>query len=151
MLEPLMAYLHYAAIIMTGAFLTAEMAVCRPGMRPEQVRLLSRLDGVFFGAALGALGTGLLRLFFFAKGVVFYLHNPFFWLKMGLYVTIALMSIAPTVQFIKWNRALASGGAPPDADTIAKARRWVHIELGLYALMPLMAVLMARGIAEVSR
>ena len=151
MLEPLMAYLHYVAIIMTGACLTAEMAVCRPGMRPEQVRLLSRLDGLFFAAAVGALATGLLRLIFFAKGLAFYVHNPFFWVKMALYVTIALMSIAPTVQFIKWNRALASGGAPPDAGAIAHARRWVHIELGLLALMPLMAVLMARGMAEVHR
>jgi len=151
MLEPVMAYLHYLAIIMTGAFLTAEMAVCRPGMRPEQVRLLSRLDGLFFGFALGALGTGLLRLVFFAKGVAYYVHNPFFWLKMALYVTISLISITPTVQFIKWNRALASGGAPPDSAAVAKARRWVHIELGLFALLPLMAVLMARGIAEVHR
>lgn len=146
MLEPLVTYLHYLSMVFIGAFLTAEMAVCRPGMRPEHVRLLPRLDSFYFASALVALGTGLLRLFFYAKGVGFYVPNPFFWVKMVLYVTIAVISIAPTVQFIKWNRALAAGGAVPDGAAVGRARRWVHIELGLLALVPLMAVLMARGI-----
>jgi putative membrane protein len=147
-MEPLLAYLHYVSIIVLGAFLTAELLVCRPGLGPEQVRLLPRLDIVFFAGAILALVTGLLRLFFYAKGVGFYLPNGAFHLKMALYLAIALISVVPTMRFIKWRRALDAGGAPPDAAAVAGVRRLIHLELTLFALMPLMAVLMARGIGR---
>lgn len=144
-MEPLIAYLHYLSIILLGAFLTAELVVCRPPLRPEQVRQLPRLDIAFFAAAILSLATGLLRLFFYAKGVGFYLPNPAFIAKMALYVTIALISIVPTRQFIRWRRALDAGGSPPDAGVVSRVRRLLHLELALVALMPLAAVLMARG------
>lgn len=147
-MEPLLAYLHYLSIILLGAFLTAELIVCRPPLAPAQVRQLPRLDVVFFAAAILALATGLLRLFFYAKGLAFYLPNPAFGVKMALFVVIALLSIVPTRRFLGWRRALDAGGAPPDADAVARVRRVLHVELALFALMPLMAVLMARGIGR---
>jgi len=137
MMEPLIAYLHYLSIIFTAGFLVAELVTCRPGMTGEQARRLATIDVVFFVSALAALATGLLRLFFYAK----------FWAKMALYVIIAALSIKPTRTFVRWKRAAASGAAPA-GDEIAGARRFIHIELGLLALIPLMAVLMARGIGR---
>ena len=148
MLEPLVAYLHYLSIVLTGGFLVGELVVCRPGLTSEQARRLAVIDIVFFASALGALATGLLRLFFYAKGVGFYTGNPFFWAKMALYVIIAALSITPTRTFLRWKRAATERGAAPAGDEIAAARRLIHIELGLLALMPLMAVLMARGIGR---
>ena len=144
MLEPLIAYLHYLSIILTAGFLVGELVMCRPGLTSEQARRLASIDVVFFVSALAALATGLLRLFFYAKGVSFYTSNPTFWIKMALYVIIAVLSIKPTRTFMRWKRA--AGAAAPAADEIAGARRFIHIELGLLALMPLMAVLMARGL-----
>ena len=128
-MEPLVAYLHYLAIVLLAGVLVAEMVVCRPSLDAEQVRLLPRLDIVFFSAALLALATGLLRLFSYAKGVGFYLPNP-------------------TLSFLRWRRRLAESGALPPALEIATARRLIHVEMALLALMPLMAVLMARGIGR---
>jgi putative membrane protein len=147
-MEPLMAYLHYLAILVTASFLVAELVLCRPPLAAAHVRLLPRLDVVFFVAALAALATGLLRLFFYAKGPGFYLPSPAFWAKMGLYVAIALLSISPTLSFMRWRRALDDGGTGPDAGDVRRVRRLVHAELGLLALMPLMAVLMARGVGR---
>jgi putative membrane protein len=147
-MEPLMAYLHYLAIVLISGFLVAEMVVCRPAMEAEQVRLLPRLDLVFFAAALLALVTGLVRLFVYAKGVSFYLPNPFFLAKMALYVAIAALSIKPTISFLRWRRRLAETGELPPAAEIAGARRLLHVEVALLALMPLMAVLMTRGIGR---
>jgi putative membrane protein len=147
-MEPLLAYLHSLSIILTGGFLVAELVMCRPEMTQEQRRRLPGIDVVFFVAALFALATGLLRLFFYAKGVSFYTGNPFFWVKMALFVVIAAISITPTRAFGRWKRALNTGGAPPTAPEIESVRRLLHIELGLLALMPLMAVLMARGIGR---
>jgi putative membrane protein len=148
MIEPLLAYLHYLSIILTGGFLIAELVMCRPEMTQEQRHRLPGIDVVFFVAALLTLATGLLRLFFYAKGVTFYTGNPFFWTKMALYVIIAAISITPTRAFGRWKRALDTGGAPPTASEVEGVRRLLHVELGLLALMPLMAVLMARGIGH---
>jgi putative membrane protein len=146
-LEPVIAYLHYLSIIFVGGFLIAELVTCRPGMTAEQARRLAAIDAVFFASALVALATGLLRLFFYAKGVGFYTDNLFFWAKMALYVIIAALSITPTRTFLRWKRAAESGTTPTGAE-IAGVRRVIHIELALLALMPLMAVLMARGIGR---
>ena len=143
-MEPLVAYLHYLSIILTGAFLVAELVMCRAGITSEQARRLAGVDVAFFVSALAALATGLLRLFFYAKGVGFYTGNPVFWAKMALYVIIAALSIKPTRTFTRWKGA----GAAPAVEEIAGARRLIHLELALLALMPLMAVLMARGIGR---
>jgi len=147
MLEPLIAYLHYLSILLTTGFLVGELVMCRPGLTAEQARRLVVIDIVFFATAMGALATGLLRLFFYAKGVSFYTGNPFFWAKMALFVIIAALSIKPTRTFMSWKRTV-SAGIGPDGDAIAGVRRFVHLELGLLALMPLLAVLMARGIGR---
>ena len=147
-MEPLIAYLHYLSIILLAGFLVGELVMCRAGMTTEQARRLAGIDAVFFASALVALATGLLRLFFYAKGVSFYTGNPTFWVKMALYVIIAVISIKPTRTFLRWKRAAAERGIAPAGDEIAAARRVIHMELGLLALMPLMAVLMARGIGR---
>jgi putative membrane protein len=147
-MEPLIAYLHYLSIILLAGFLVGELVMCRVGMTTEQARRLAGIDAVFFASALAALATGLLRLFLYAKGVSFYTGNWTFWVKMALYVIIAVISITPTRTFLRWKRAAAERGTAPAGDEIAAARRLIHIELGLLALMPLMAVLMARGIGR---
>jgi putative membrane protein len=148
-MEPVVTYLLYLSMIFIGAFLTVELVLCRPGLSAAHVRLLPRLDVGYFTAALIALASGLLRVFVYAKGWPFYASSPVFWVKMALYLAVALVSITPTIAFIRWSRVLGSGAAPlPAADDIARVRRLVHLELGLLALIPLMAVLMARGIGR---
>jgi len=143
-----MAYLHYLSIIGTASFLVSELILCRPGLTADHVRLLPRLDIAFFVSALAALATGALRLFFYAKGVGFYLPNPAFQAKLALYVAVALISIRPTLRFIGWRRALVRHGALPRSGEVLSVKRLVHIEVMLLALIPLMAVLMARGIGR---
>jgi putative membrane protein len=143
-----LAYLHYLTILVLAACLTVELVLCRPGLGAAQIGVLARIDGLFFVAALGALATGLARLFWYGKGLAFYLPNPVFHTKMGLYVVIAVLSIRPTLRFLRWKRAVSQGGAPPAEAEVRAVRRIIHIELALLALMPLMAVLMARGIGR---
>ena len=147
-MEVLLAYLHYLSIIATGSFLTAELILCRPPLGDAQVRQLTRVDVAYFVSALGALATGVLRLFFYAKGLGFYLPNPAFQAKLALYVIVAVLSVRPTMRFIRWSRGLALGTGAPDPAEVRAVRRLVHIELMLLALIPLMAVLMARGIGR---
>jgi putative membrane protein len=128
-------------------FLTAEAVVLRPDMTPEIRRRLARYDAVFGMAALAVLVTGVLRVLYGAKGAAFYLHNPVFHVKIGLYILVGLLSIMPTVAILRWKK---QGKTLPDfvptPAEIAKVRRWVMIESHLIIFIPLAAVLMARGI-----
>ncbi len=96
--------------------------------------------------ATAALAAGLLRIFLAAKGAGYYLANVFFWIKMGLFVTVAVISAAPTYSFIVWRRAVRADQnfRPPKKD-VARLRKILYAEAGLFALIPLAAAAMARG------
>ena len=146
-LDALLAYLHYISIFTLIVFLTAEAVVLRPGMTPEIRQRLVRYDAVYGFAALAVLVTGGLRLSYGAKGYAFYLHNPMFHVKVGLFILVGLLSIMPTVTILRWKKQAKTLPAfvPPPSE-IAKTRRWVMIESHLIVFIPLAAVLMARGI-----
>jgi putative membrane protein len=134
---------------MTGiaVILVVEYMICMPGMIAGRIRLLARIDMLYMGTAILALGSGIARVIWFGKGAAFYLHNPVFYIKLALFVAVGLISIPPTLQFLRWLRALESGAANVAADyQVLRARRHILVELILFAFIPLMATLMARGI-----
>lgn len=146
-LDALLAYLHYISIFTLIVFLTAEAVVLRLGMTPEIRKRLGRYDAVYGVAAVAVLITGALRVLYGAKGYAFYVHNPVFHIKVGLFILVGLLSIVPTINILRWNK---QGKTLPDfvptPSEIAKTRRWVMIESHLIVFIPLAAVLMARGI-----
>jgi putative membrane protein len=147
MAEVLVVYLHYAAMVLIAVLLTLELQACVPGLADAKVRVLARIDFAYLAAALLALATGLARLFWYGKGLAFYAHNPVLYIKLALFVAVALISLPPTMQMLRWVRALKSGAARVAADyEVARMRRYMLAEVALFALIPLMAVLMARGI-----
>ncbi|MRT00984.1 DUF2214 family protein [Ralstonia pickettii] len=146
-LDALLAYLHYISIFTLIVFLTAEAVVLRPDMTPEIRKRLGRYDAVYGVAAVAVVVTGVLRVIYGAKGYAFYVHNPVFHIKIGLFILVGLLSIVPTLNILRWNK---QGKTLPDfvptPSEIAKTRRWVMIESHLIIFIPLAAVLMARGI-----
>jgi putative membrane protein len=145
--DALLAWLHYLAIFTLIVPLAAQAVLLRPDMPAASVRRLARHDMLYLASALAVVATGLLRLFYGAKGAPFYLPNPWFHAKMGLFVIIALLSVRPTLAFLKWHRqARMLPGFVPTNTEIARVRRWVMVEVHLLGLLPLFAALMARGI-----
>ncbi|MGH8700217.1 MAG: DUF2214 family protein [Burkholderiales bacterium] len=149
MLDATLAYLHFAAILLVAGFLVAEAMLLRGDLGARDIAALVRSDIAFAASAVLALATGLARVFFGAKSAAFYADNPLFWAKLGLFLAIGLISIRPTLAFLRWRRAArgAAGFSVPAAET-KSARRYVLVELQLLALLPLAAVLMARGIGH---
>ncbi|PLC44296.1 DUF2214 domain-containing protein [Ralstonia pickettii] len=146
-LDALLAYLHYISIFTLIVFLTAEAVVLRPGMTPEIRKRLGRYDAVYGVAAVAVLITGALRVLYGAKGYAFYVHNPVFHIKVGLFILVGLLSIVPTINILRWNKqGKTLLDFVPTPSEIAKTRRWVMIESHLIIFIPLAAVLMARGI-----
>jgi putative membrane protein len=147
--DALLAFAHFAAIFMLFAFLTVEAMLLRNEIDARSAALIARVDLWYGVSAALVLVTGLARLFLGAKGQAFYLDNPLFWAKVTLFVVVGILSVAPTLTFLRWSRALKADPVhvPGDAER-RKARRAVMIQIHLAALLPLAAVLMARGIGH---
>jgi putative membrane protein len=148
-LDAILAYLHFNAIFLLFAFLVAEIVLFRGPLDPWVIRLLGRLDLWYFGSALVVLATGFARLVYGAKGPDFYLSSWPVYVKLALFIAVALLSVWPTMRFIHWRRMLEHDGGwrVPDAER-AKVRRMLMIEVHLAALIPLVAVIMARGLGR---
>ncbi len=89
--------------------------------------------------------VGFARAIFAAKGWVYHAHNVFFWSKIGTFALIGLLSVPPTLAYLRWRRAKI---APTDAQ-IRVAQRYLWIEITLFALLPIFAAAMARGYGEI--
>jgi putative membrane protein len=145
-LDAILAYLHFTAIILLFSFLTVEIVMMRGALDARSVRLLGRVDIWYFASGIGALVTGLARLVAGAKDADFYLSAWPIYVKIGLFVTIAVISVFPTLTFIHWRRRYdhEPSWQVPAAER-ARLRRFIMIEVHLAALIPLVAVFMSRG------
>ena len=147
LLESLLAYAHIAAILGLVVFLTSEAALCRAEwMNEAVVQRLVRVDLLYLVAAITVLATGIARTAWGMKGMGWYWTQPLLHAKLGLFVVIGLMSAMPTRAFMRWRRDLARSGTLPSADEVKTARRWIMIEAHLLLLVPLFAVMLARGV-----
>jgi putative membrane protein len=145
--DALLAYFHFAAIFTLIWFLVKEWTLLRAGFANVDIERLARADAGFGIAAGAVLVTGALRAVFGIKGWAFYAHNPVFHVKIGLFVLLGLISIAPTVKFLRWRKSRRNDATFRVSETEWKsARRLVLIELHLVALIPLAAVIMSRGL-----
>lgn len=141
------SWLHYMLVFAVIAALVGELVLCRTPLAPETVRRLARFDLVYGISAMLLLIVGFVRALHFAKGWAFYVAEPWFWVKIGAFALVGLLSIFPTMEFIRWNRAAKSGTVPePDAARLRTVRRTIHLELALLPVIVLAAVMMARGL-----
>jgi putative membrane protein len=145
-LEALLAYAHILAILTLVVFISSEAALCRPEwLNAKIVERLALVDRIYGIAAGGVLLTGLARTWWGVKGTAWYWHNGLLHLKLALFLAIALMSIKPTIMFIRWRKELLASGSLPDEGQVRTARKWVMAQAHLIALIPLVAVFLARG------
>ena len=56
-----------------------------------------------------------------------------------------MISIFPTLTFLRWRKALRADGSLPGEAQIAKTRRLVMVQAHIIAVIPLLAVFLARG------
>jgi putative membrane protein len=142
-----MAFLHHIFAFTLVACLIYEFIAFRKGMSIEEARRIQRVDLVFGISAGLLLVAGLLRVFFFEKGVNFYINSPFFWVKMTAFVIVGLLSIDPTIRYIRWNKSLSENKSPEISDSEYKRTRLLlSLEVIGIAIILLAAPMMARGV-----
>lgn len=136
MTDLILAILHHVAVFALVATLAMEgVMLTAPSV---DVGRLARLDARFGMTAMLLIAIGVSRVVWGGKGWAFYAENPFFWGKMACFVAIGLLSIGPTVMFLKWRKAAAAdAGFAPPADQLKRARLLVGFQALL--LVPLLA------------
>ena len=141
--EIILRYLHFVSIFTIASVLVSEHLLLKKMLTRAEVSRLSRIDAVYGVAALTLLIAGLtLWLGSFGKPAIYYTKNWIFHLKLTLFLTIGLLSIYPTVFFIK-NRK----GDQNETIAIPGTIFWMlRLELLLIFIIPLLAGLMAHGI-----
>lgn len=143
----IMATLHHIAAFTLTACLIYEFVAYRKGLTVEEARRIQRVDLVYGIAAGLVIVVGLLRVYFFEKGSNYYFSNYVFWTKMALFTLVGLLSIYPTIRYIKWNPILAENKSPEIPDLEYKnIRLLLWLELVGIVLILFAAPLMARGI-----
>ena len=146
--EALLAYAHLLAILTMVVFLASEAALCRSEwLNAAVVQRLAKIDMVYGIASVAVFVTGLMRVFMGVKGAAWYASNPLLYVKFGLFVVIGLLSIKPTITFIRWRRELRATGALPGADAIRQTRKLIMVQAHILPFIPLAAVFLARGYA----
>ena len=148
-LDALLAYLHFSAVFVLFAFLTVEAVLARNELDSRAIGLLCRVDLWYVGAAAVALATGISRAIWGAKGWAFYAGDPIFWAKLGTFGAVVALSVPPALAFARWARKATAEAAYRVPESERKAmRRYLMWELHLAALIPLLAVAMARGLGR---
>jgi len=112
-LDAILAYLHFVSIFALFGFLTAEAILIRRALDAGTIRLLGRVDIFYFGAAIAVLVSGFLRLVLGVKGADFYLQSWPIYAKIGLFVVVAVISVAPTLVLMAMGDAAARRRARP--------------------------------------
>ena len=141
------AFLHHVAAFAFVSALVVEFVLIRGELTIANARRIQVADIVAGAAAGVVLLVGVARVLLFEKGVSYYLHSTPFLAKMALFVTVALLSIYPTIEFLTWIKPLREGRVPVLGERkIRLIRMIIHCELAGVVLLILCAALMARGI-----
>ncbi|HWU26556.1 MAG TPA: DUF2214 family protein [Rhizomicrobium sp.] len=141
-----LAIAHHVLVFSLAGVLAFELGAVRPRVTDLDIRRIARVD-IWYGilAAL-ILIVGFSRAIFAAKGWAYYSTNAFFWAKIGTFALVGLLSIVPTIAFIRWRRAVADNPAfVPEMRDVRNVRNFLYAEAVLFLLIPAFAAAMARG------
>jgi putative membrane protein len=144
--DSLLAWAHFLTIFALVGVLVAELVLYRSRMDLARLGQLARIDSAYGIIAGLVIVTGLGRVFLGIKGPAFYAHSPIFWTKMALFVTIALLSIPPTIHYLRLKGTASPDGvvAIPNA-AYGRMRALLMAEAVLLGCIPLLATLLTHG------
>jgi putative membrane protein len=141
-MDVLYRYVHFLGILLSAGILMAEVLLVKRKLNGFELRKLGLVDAAYGMSGIVLITGGLLLWFKGSKPSFFYTQNPVFLLKVSLVAVVGLTSIHPTVWFIRRRKV-------PDAEVVEvppSVRFAVRAQLAVVLLLPLLAVLMARGV-----
>ncbi len=141
-LEILIKYLHFLSIFAIVGALVSEHLLIRSTMTRREIRRISIIDAIYGMGGICVWAAGLTLWFAVGKPAAYYSNNWIFLCKIGLLVTMTLLSIAPTIFFVKH----AKGDMEESVEVPKSIFMYIRLELVVVVIIPLLAVLMAKGV-----
>ena len=146
------ALAHYLLFLLLFALLGSEHILLNRPLPPARARRLVFIDIAYGSSASLLLFSAAAWLFWSGNGLDYYLHNGLFHAKVGLFLLVGVLSTLPTFVFLNWRNALQAGQVP---DVSPRQRQWLtlclRLELLLLLIIPLLAMLMARGYGAIGQ
>lgn len=142
------AYLHYLGFMLAFGALVVESQTLKKDLSLQEAWRVLTADAIYGLSATTILVTGILRVLYFGKGTDYYLGSSVFYVKVGIFILVSLLSLYPTFLFVSWVKGLRHG-TPPNLELtqVQWLSRFIKAELVGFALIPLFAALLARGIS----
>lgn len=140
-------YFHLICIITVFCCLISQLALVKTTLSWKELLRLQKIDNIYGLAAILVVVTGLLNWMVFGKGYNYYANNTLFIIKISLYILVGLLSIYPTVLFVRFKKR--NKEEKPEQIEFEKGkavRKIIITELLIMAMIPFLAELMANGI-----
>ena len=149
MLRITLAALHLIALGLGLGAVIARGTALRESPSNAALRRAFRSDSTWGFAALLWIVTGLWRLLAgIEKPTGYYLVNPTFHAKVGLFLLVLVLELWPMITLIRWRRAFSAGESAERLMTRGAGRRIAtisHVEALIVVVMVFVAVALARG------
>lgn len=142
-LELIVRYFHFISIFGIVSSLVAEHLFLEDSLSRKTIKRLHIIDNIYGVSAILMLATGFTMWFAVGKPAEFYTSNGIFHAKVGLAIIMGILSIWPTVFFFKQKKGDLTEVIPVPK----KIKMMIRMELLIVFLIPLLAVLMAKGIS----
>jgi len=135
--------LHIISVLILFGCLFSELLLIKKQLTRKRIKLLSIIDGAYGLSSVFILSSGFYIALNLGKGRDFYFENPAIYIKLVLFILVGLLSIYPTVFFLK-NRK----GTPEEIIARPDAlNKIIFLELLLVLCIPFFAVILANGIS----
>jgi putative membrane protein len=146
-MEIVLAYTHILGILIVFISLYSETLLLQSTMSQRDVKKLAKADSWYGLGAIIMLVTGFSRIYLVGKVSDYYWGHDLFLIKLGLFTIVGLLSIYPTVQFIKLNkRVRAENLEEVQVEKAVQFKKLIWLQLGILLCIPLLANMVARGI-----
>lgn len=151
MTDAALAYLHLLAILSWTVFTASTAALARPEwLNAAVLQRLQRVDRIATVAGLLVVASGLARLAWGPKPAAWLLAQPLLWAKLALVGLMVAAGVASSRQIAGWLATWQATQQLPGADAVHALRRRVMRSAHLVLLLPLLGVLLVRGIGVVA-
>jgi len=135
-------YLHFIAVFAIVGAIFAEQFLVSKNMSRKEIKQISKIDAIYGFGVLLVLFAGLILWFTVGKPAQYYSRNWIFHAKLTMFVVLGLLSIYPTVFFMKNRKG-------SDLDTQISVPGSVilllRIEILIIIIMPILATYMSLG------
>ena len=154
MLRIALAAIHLLALGLGLGAVLARGTALRESPSNAALRRAFRSDSVWGIAAALWLATGLWRLLSATdKPTAYYLRNPLFHAKMGLFAVILVLELWPMITLMRWRRSFSAGESAERLMMSSGSGRRIatisHIEALVVVVMVFVASALARGFGAV--